>query len=97
MAKYEYSTGSSIFVTASFTDPLNEDAPIDPTTVALAVKGPGEDDFTAVASGITNTAVGEYEYTLALPLEGTYRWKWTGTTGTRVVVIPGSCDSVDRA
>lgn len=98
MAREEYATGSSVYVTASFTDPRDSDNPVNPSTVTLVVKAPGDTAFSEVAAGdISNTATGEYEYILALSEEGTYRWKWTGTLGDKVVVIPGSCDSVDRA
>ena len=97
MAKYEYSTGSNVYVTASFTDPRDDDNPVNPSTVTLVVTNPAGDDTTIPSGDITNTATGEYEYVLPLASEGTYRWKWTGTLGDKVVVIPGSCDSVDRA
>lgn len=97
MAKYEYATGSSVYVTASFTDPRDNDNPVNPSTVTLVVTAPDDTATTVEAGDITNTATGEYEYVLPLAQEGTYRWKWTGTLGSKVVVIPGSCDSVDRS
>lgn len=96
MAQHEHQTGSSVFVTANFTDPTNSDAPVNPSTVTLVITAPDSSETDVPAASITNTGVGAYEYILALPLEGTYRWKWTGSIGQKVVVIPGSCDSVER-
>lgn len=96
MALHEHEKGSSIYVDGYFTDPLNSDAPINPTSVALVVTAPDATATTVSSGDITNVATGQYRYVLALSQEGTYRWKWTGTTGPRVVVIPGSCDSVDH-
>ena len=97
MARDEFTTGSNVYVDASFTDPRSNDAPTNPSTVTLEVKAPGAETYTAVDAGdITNPSVGEYEYTLRLALEGTYRWKWTGELGDKAVVIPGSVDSVLR-
>lgn len=96
MAQTEYQTGSSVFVDASFTDPTANDVPVNPSTISLVVTAPDLTETTVAASDITNTATGEYRYTLLLALEGTYRWKWTGSIGARIVVIPGSCDSVER-
>lgn len=95
MARNEYTTGSSVYVTASFTDPRNGDAPIDPSTVTLEVKAPGGSYAAVSGSSITNTAVGDYEYVLPLAEEGTYRWRWTGTTGDKAKVILGECESVN--
>lgn len=97
MAQHEYTTGSNVYVNASFTDPKDNDNPVNPSTLTLEVKAPSAETYTAVESGdITNLSVGEYEYVLPLTAEGTYRWKWTGELGDKKVVIPGSCDSVDR-
>jgi hypothetical protein len=95
MAKTEWTTGSSVYVTANFTDPRDADAPVDPTTVTLSIIAPGEAAVAADPEDITNPAVGTYEYVLLLAQQGTYRWKWTGTTGDKVIVIPGACDSLD--
>lgn len=94
MARTEYEKGSSIKVFVDFTDPDNDDAPINPTTVTLDITAP---DGTAVATAgsITNPSAGRHEYVLLLEQANTYRWKWTGTSGAKVVVVPGSCDSVD--
>lgn len=97
MAINEYATGSSVYVTASFTDPRAADAPVDPTTLSLVITAPDGTETTLASGDITKTSTGEYEYILLLALEGTYRWKYTGAVGTKVVVIPGSCDSVDRS
>ena len=95
MAKFEYTTGSSVYVDANFTDPLNDDAAVNPSTVTLVVTAP-DGTVTNVASGdISNVTTGHYRYILLLSQEGTYRWKYTGNIGARVKVILGSCDSVD--
>ena len=95
MARTEYNTGSNIYVDADFTDPRDDDAPVNPSTVTLEVTAPGGTATAVNTADITNTAVGSYEYVLPLTLEGTYHWKWVGTLGNKKVVILGSCDSVD--
>ena len=96
MALHEFTTGSSVYVSAFFTDPLNDEAPIDPTTVTLVVTAPDGSDTTVAPGDIDHVGTGDYEYVLLLAQEGTYRWKFTGTLNSRVKVINGSCDSVDR-
>ena len=95
MAQHEYTTGDSVYVNADFTDPLNDDAPVNPSTVTLVVTAPGGTVTNVAAGDISNTATGSYQYVLLLSEEGTYRWKWTGSIGNRVKVVLGSCDSVD--
>ena len=96
MTRAIYEPGSSVYVHGSFTDPRNADNPVDPTTVTLEVLAPGATVYTAVVAGdINHVSTGEYEYVLALSLDGTYRWRWTGVLGEKVVVIPGACDSIE--
>lgn len=97
MAKATFETGTTLNLRVSFTDPDNGDEATDPTTVSIAVRTPADASPTTYTYGtdaeVIKEAVGEYLFRLALTEIGTYRWKWTGATSTKSVVISEFCDS----
>lgn len=96
MAKESFQKGSKPVIRVSFTDPDNDGAAIDPSTVSIRVKAPDDtvSTFTyATDPEVEKESVGNYVFRLLLDQEGTYHWKWTGTTSNKQVVLVGSCDS----
>lgn len=97
MAKENFETGTTLNCRVTFTDPDNSDAPTDPTTVSIAVRGPSDEAATTYTYGTDDEVVkedtGDYLFRLALSEEGTYRWKWTGSTSTKSVAISEFCDA----
>lgn len=102
MAKETFQKGSKPVIRVSFTDPDNDDAALDPTTVTIAIHAPedaaGEATTYTYATDVEveKESVGNYAFRLLLDQEGTYHWKWTGATSSKQVVLAGSCDSVQE-
>lgn len=61
----------------------------DPTTVTLQIIDPlgAQTSYTYAATEVTKDGTGLYSYDLALPIEGTWRWRWVTT---------GSCAGADE-
>lgn len=97
--KETFETGTVIKCRVAFTDPDNGDALIDPTTVTIAVKGPGDATATTYTYGVDSEvekeSAGNYLFRLSLAAEGTHHWKWTGTTGSDGIAVVQSCDAED--
>ena len=82
MGRYE--VGNLIRVSAEFTDPNNDDAETDPTSVYLTVKSPSGTvvEYTyGVGSDITKASTGNYYADVDADEPGRwwYRWYSTGT------------------
>ena len=78
-----YDVGDKAHVTGEFTDPLNDNAYVDPTAVFLSVKDPSANvvTYTYSVSGITKDATGQYSADIDIDEAGRwyYRWYSTGT------------------
>lgn len=99
MSKFSAALGSIVNVRVAFTDPDNADAAIDPTVVSITVKPPVSAAYTksyGLDPEVVKESVGNYLIRLTLAEEGTYRWRWTGSTATKAVVVPGSCESTQE-
>lgn len=76
-----YDVGNKIRVTGTFTDPLNSDAAIDPTTVYCTVRSPAGVNTTyqyGVDSEITKSDTGVYYIDLPLTTTGNWSVRWWG-------------------
>jgi len=79
-----YDMGDLVRVTSTWTDPLNGDAAIDPTTVYLAVQEPSGKTITYtynVDVEVVRSSTGVYYSDISLGSAGPwyYRWYSTGT------------------
>lgn len=91
MATPTYQMGSNIDLLGNFWSDAAETIPVNPTSVSLVIQNPDK-TVTTVASGspsITNPATGQFVYNLALSQIGTYSWRYTGASGTNVIVLAG--------
>ena len=89
--------GSIVNVRMAFTDPDDNDADFDPSTVSIVMRTPGLVSTTytyGTDAEVVRESTGHYLFRLTLVEEGTYRWAWSGTSPTKAVVITGFCDSV---
>lgn len=87
MATPTYQDGSNIDLIANFTS--DGTTAVNPTSVSLIIQNPDK-TVTTVAAGspsITNPSTGQFVYNLALSQIGTYSWRWTGSSGTNVIVL----------
>ena len=97
-ARYEY--GESVDIFADFKTSkkaVPPSQPVDPATVTLQIQSPdGTVEIRDYAvSGITKLGTGQYKATIALTQEGTYHWRWTGSSGpNQTGVLTGQFDSV---
>lgn len=76
-----YDIGNKIRLTVTFTDPLNSDAAVDPTTVYCSVLSPAEvktDYEYGVDAEITKSSTGVYYIDLSLTADGYYYVRWWG-------------------
>lgn len=105
MARGRYGTGTILHSNASFSDPDNYDAPLDPktrrtyldpTTVTCSVRDSDGQVATytyGVDPELTRVDQGRYRCDIDLAVKGTWRWTWTGATSTRAVVFYGEADA----
>ena len=74
MITTQYFPGSSIYLTATFTDPVSGIL-VDPTTVTIKIQAP---DGTLAAPSATRLTVGEYRATYVPAVSGTFTQRWEG-------------------
>ena len=70
-----YYPGSSVQLTATFTNPANGSA-VDPTTVTAEVVGP---DLYITTLTVTKSSVGNYAAIFSPYMPGKHTQRWTGT------------------
>lgn len=92
MAKTIKEKGSKVTVWAEFAGV--DGSAVDPTSVTSSYRTPDGSSYSATA---TNPSVGRYEFVLELLQEGTYWWKFVGSTPPDAkVVIKGTVESESR-
>lgn len=77
-----YDKGDLVRVTATWTDPLNSDAAIDPSTVAIDVTTPSGTTTPYVYgtdAEVKRDSIGIYYMDLSLTEEGTWKYRWYST------------------
>ena len=85
-----YDIGNKIRMTGTFTDPLDSDAAVDPSSVYCSVRTPGNVTTTyqnGVDSEITNSSTGIYYIDLALNDDGDWYVRWWGKDSSTVVSV----------
>lgn len=94
--KLTSTVGTIVNVRVAFTDPEDNDAPIDPDSVSLRMRTPGlvsTDYVYGTDEEVVRESQGNYLFELPLAEEGTYRWQWAGSSPHKSVVLPGLCDA----
>lgn len=82
MSANTYDLGDLIRVDATFTDPLNDDAPIDPDVVKLSVRTPSGDVTTYTygdGDTIENDDPGDYHALIDADEDGDWFYRWWST------------------
>lgn len=75
----EYTQGNVVRFSASFTDPYNGDAAVDPTTVKFTIKDPTGHSVTYIYgthAEVVKDSAGNYHADIAIPLSGYYEYYW---------------------
>lgn len=75
-----YGIGNQIRITGTFTNPLNDDAVIDPDTVYCAVRSPASGTVSyqhGVGSEITKSSTGVYYIDVPLSRVGSWYIRWS--------------------
>lgn len=93
MAKQTFDKGEDIDIRVHFTNPDDNNADLDPTSLSLVIRAPDAVVTTIPIGSITKESDGHYLYRLRLAQEGTYNWRWEAATPTKATVVIGSCDS----
>lgn len=85
-----YDIGNKIRITGTFTDPLDSDAAVDPSSVYCSVKTPAEvktDYQYGVDAEITKSGTGVYYLDLPLDEDGYWYVRWWGKDAEGVVSV----------
>ena len=73
-----FQVGDKAIVTATFTDPANSNAKVDPTVVAFKVQNPNGSTSTftyGTDSEVDNTSTGIYTLEINITMAGTWKWR----------------------
>ena len=77
-----YPLGTKVRLTATFTDPLDDDAPIDPTEVFVTVKNPDGAVVTKQYTGsgdVGRESAGVYTFDVDANAAGDWYYRWHST------------------
>ena len=73
-----YPVNELVRLSVAFTDPLNNNEPVDPTTVSLTLTQPGAVVQSPIIDGIARDSTGAYHYDLLVTLMGLWVYRWQG-------------------